>query len=156
MQVIVLEKKRKRGREVTLGLGLNPAQRGGQGGRGSGPASAFLRLAGAAGPRPSDQGAGARVHGCTAGSVVRWLGLRGPGPPSLSSSLVHGGSGAARKLSLPPLPCSPSPTTPMGSAMLRRRSGAFFPLCSSTLSGTSTSVPSAELVWRHSSSPCRP
>ena len=99
--------------------------------------------------RPSGQGAGARVHGCTAGSVVRWLGLRGPSPPALFSSSVHGAPGAARRLSPPPFPCSLLPRRRW--AVPRSGSAPVYsPLCSSTLSGASTSVPSARLGWRHS------
>ena len=174
MHFMVVEKERKKEKKLVQWLGLKLAQLSGQGEWSAGLllarsaqdslAAACLLWADAPGPRPwlarpSGQGEwarGVRVHGYTAGSVVRWLGLRGPGPPALSSSSVYGGPGAARRLSLPPLPCSPSPTTPMGSAMLRRCSGALFPPCSSTLSGTSTFVPSAHLVWRHSSFPCRP
>ena len=73
-----------------------------------------------------------RPNSTARGVEVRWLGLGGPGPPSLSSSSVHGAPGAARRFSPPLFPLLPSPTAPMGSATLRRpppsRSASFLPL----------------------------
>ena len=78
------KKKRKRGREVTLWLGLNPTQRGGQGGEVVGrrrPSYGWLALLGlglvlGSAQRPGSGRAGARVHGGVcgplAGSLWTW------------------------------------------------------------------------------------
>ena len=58
---------------LRLGLGFGPTQR--PGGRGSGPASAFLRLAGAAGPWPCvglGPAARGRARGCTGARRGLW------------------------------------------------------------------------------------
>jgi len=76
MQVIGLEKKKKRGRELTLrpGLGFGPTQWPG-GARywaGVGLLAAGWRCWASAlcWARPSDQGAGARVHGGVCGPLA--------------------------------------------------------------------------------------
>jgi len=166
MQVLVLEKKRKKnqGAGSVTWASFGPTQRPGGverrlalGAFGPGrPGGCLLAvgwrfwasaLAGSA-QRP---GSGARVL------VHRWPGLRwvdglvlSPSPFSLRFTVRRVHPGALPPLSSPQL-CFP--TAPMDSAALRQRPDAF-PPCSPTQSSAACPLPTARLAWCFSPRPC--